>query len=87
MDKRLMLAAVAGLLAAPPAGARVDVLARESTYAPPYRYTGSPPRRRRRDPTRLLLCGFPEIPCTEPDGYFWKRDRAGKQLYRLYRKP
>lgn len=40
----------------------------------------------RRDPSRLQLRGYKEIPCEAPRGYFWKKDQEGPR-YRLYKAP
>ena len=43
--------------------------------------------RQRRDPSRLQLRGWPEIPCDSPRGYFWHQARAGNRLWYLVKTP
>lgn len=93
MDKRILVAAMAGLAAGPMLGmgALYPVLRQERApdigYTPPRKWGRSRVKVSRRDPGPLQMRGWPEIPCDAPEGYFWQRASEGRRSYRLYKLP
>lgn len=88
MNKRLLAAAVAGMLVGPAMAMDTSIQHRAPNigYTPP-KWRRSSIKGSRRDPGPLQMRGWPEIPCDAPEGYFWKRDTEGKRKYRLYALP
>lgn len=91
-SKRIIALAAAAALIGPALGIgpAVDLQRRAPNlgWKPP-RSTGGGrlSERQRRDPGPLMLRSYAEIPCTAPSGYFWKRDLAGRQNWRLHKAP
>lgn len=85
MRKSSVLAVAAALaLGAPMAQASVSTAGSRSGWDPRRIFGGGKASKRaRREPSRLQLRGWWEIPCDAPHGYFWHRAPAGRRLYYL----
>lgn len=91
MRKATLAVAAAMALAAPSLGAQASVRADGPRFGwDPRRLFGGSKRisqRQRRDPSRLQLRGWPQIPCGAPYGYSWQQAAAGRRLWYLHATP
>ena len=85
MNKNLLVAAIGAALAAP-----ASAVANIAHWRNPVLGEGTRQRarsqRQRRNPQRLQMRGWPEIPCEAPEAYFWKQNERSNE-WRLYALP
>ena len=92
MKNRLAIAA-AMALAMPSIGDSVRVVPRRDPQGPFTNWLRANGRgavshkRIQRSVSTLQLRGWPETPCSAPDGYFWHRSQGEKRLYYLLKTP